>query len=45
MMLPHLHPEELALYDYLNDARIRLEQERVPQALVRGALEAMNFVD
>ncbi|MEL7161221.1 MAG: Wadjet anti-phage system protein JetD domain-containing protein [Bacteroidota bacterium] len=38
MELPNLSQEELALYDYLNDARIRLEQERVPLALVKGAL-------
>ncbi len=36
--LPHLSPEELALYDYLNDSRIRLEQERIPLELVRRAL-------
>lgn len=36
--LPHLTPEELALYDYLNDACLRLEQERIPQAMVERAL-------
>lgn len=41
MELPHLHPEELALYDYLNDGKIRLEQERVPQPLVRAALAVL----
>lgn len=38
MELPHLTPTELALYDYLNDGRIRLEQERVPLDMVRRAL-------
>ncbi len=38
MELPHLTPVELALYDYLSDSRIRLEQERVPLRMVRAAL-------
>ena len=38
MELPYLTPAELALYDYLNDSRIRLEQERVPLWEVRRAL-------
>ncbi|MGB3547814.1 MAG: Wadjet anti-phage system protein JetD domain-containing protein [Saprospiraceae bacterium] len=36
--LPHLSAEELLLYDYLNDGRIRLEQERIPLDMVRRAL-------
>ncbi len=39
MELTHLTAEELALYDYLNDARVRLEQERVPLEMVRSALK------
>ena len=35
--LPHLTEGELALYDYLNDGRIRLEQERIGVAAVRAA--------
>ena len=36
--LEYLTEEELALYDYLNSAGLRLEQERVPLAMVRRAL-------
>lgn len=36
--LPHLTEEERVLYHYLNDRRIRLEQERVPLQMVREAL-------
>jgi hypothetical protein len=38
MELPHLTAAELTLYDYLNDARVRLEQERVPVSMVLEAL-------
>lgn len=36
--LEHLTERELALYDYLNGRGLRLEQERVPLAMVRAAI-------
>ncbi len=39
--LPHLAAAEQALYDYLNARRLRLEQERVPQRMVRAAFRAL----
>ena len=38
--LEYLTQQELALYDYLNSAGLRLEQERVPLVMVRRALTA-----
>ena len=40
--LPHLTAEELALYDYLNDARVRLEQERISVGYVREVLRLLS---
>ncbi|MEM9835976.1 MAG: Wadjet anti-phage system protein JetD domain-containing protein [Bacteroidota bacterium] len=40
--LQHLTDQELALYDYLNDACIRLEQERIPLSWAVRALEGVN---
>lgn len=39
--LPGLHPDELALYHYLNEHQLRLEQEFIPQATVVEALRQL----
>jgi len=40
--LPQLTPAEQDLYYYLNTHRLRLEQERIPLAYVRAALEGIK---
>lgn len=40
-LLPHLTPEEKGLYLYLKEHNLRLEQEKIPQALVNQKLQKL----